>query len=180
MKLASIFQSVAILMIAFGISVSAYSQQTGDIAGGVSIRLGLYDGEITPNFGIGPRFQYNASDPIRLDGSFTFFFPKKFDIMGMSTTTSMWNLDMNVHFLYPMSDNLNLYPLAGLAIVGIGAKVEMLGLSNSNSKTYVGANFGGGIDLKLSDTFSLNSELKLQYFEEGGDLFFSAGIIKRF
>ena len=172
---------VAIVAIAVTtMSVTVNAQQAGDKAAGAFLRLGLYDGEGAPNFGIGAKFQYNVTDPIRLDGSFTFYFPKKYDFLGGSITNSMWNIDLNGHWLFPLSDQLNLYPLAGLAIAGIKVKGKGDGGSASISDTFVGINLGGGVDYKLSDTLFLNGELKLQTMDGGSDLFISAGIVKKF
>jgi len=178
------FTKMAIVAIALTMSMAVNAQETGDKAAGAFLRVGLYDGEIAPNIGIGAKFQYNVTDPIRLDGSFTFFFPKKWDFLGASISATMWNLDFNGHYLFPVSDQFNVYPLAGLAFVGIGAKSKgtIMGekINSSASKTYVGVNLGGGVDFKLSDDLYLNGELKLQVMDGGSDLFISAGIVKKF
>jgi len=73
--------------------------------------------------GLGAKFQYNLTAPIRLEGSFTYFLEKNY--------TSMWDLNANVHYLFPVSNEVTVYPLAGLGIHN--TSVEILWIKSSSS-----------------------------------------------
>jgi len=77
--------TLAICLIAMTISVTAHAQVKGDMAAGGNFVIGM--GDDWTNFGIGPKFQYNATDPIRLEGSYTYFFEK--DLLSRGTLALM-------------------------------------------------------------------------------------------
>ena len=161
------FKKVAIVAIAaVTMSVAAVAQQKGDMAVGGNLVLG--SGDSYSNIGIGPKFQYNVTDPIRLEGSFTYFLKKDY--------VSMWDLSVNGHYLFPVTDVITLYPLAGLGILG----TKLHGIGGSWSDSDVCINLGGGIDIKLTDQLSLNGELKYKIVNNWNRLLLSAGIAYKF
>ena len=175
------FKKAAIVTIAATISVSALAQAyEGDKAFGGSL---LIAGDETTLVGIGAKFQYNITDPIRLEGSFSYFFPKKESerYLGATIETSlnMWNISLNGHYLIPTSDKITLYPLAGLGIAGLKAKASALGYSDSASNNYFGVNLGGGLDFHVTDAISLNAEARYLIASEGGIFFLRAGVAFR-
>jgi len=164
----TVAKRVAITAIALGIALSASAQQGEKAVGGY---LTLGTGDEYTNIGIGAKFQYNVTDPLRLEGSFTYF-PKIDDI-------SMWDLSANIHCLIPVADQIALYPLGGLSIMN--AKYQ--DGKYSDSENAIGVNIGGGIDIKLIDQIVLNFELK--YRIGLGELDFnrfcvSAGVVFKF
>ncbi len=78
------------------------SAQKGDI--GVGLNAG-YGTEIK-NFGIGIKGQYNITDAIRAEAGFDYFLEKD----GLS----MWDVNLNVHYLFKVAENIKVYPLAGI------------------------------------------------------------------
>ena len=175
------FKKVAIVAISATINVTAYAQMyEGDKAFGGSL---LIAGDETTLVGIGAKFQYNITDPIRLEGSFSYFFPKKESEKYLGTTIetslNMWNLSLNGHYLLPISDNLTAYPLAGLGIAGLKAKASALGYSDSASKNYFGVNLGGGLDFHITDAITFNVEARYLIASEGGIFFLRAGVAFR-
>ena len=175
------FKKVAIVAVATTMSVTAYAQMyKGDKAFGGSL---LIAGDETTLVGIGANFQYNITDPIRLEGSFSYFFPKKESesFMGATVETSlnMWNISLNGHYLLPISDKVTVYPLAGLGIAGLKAKASALGYSDSASKNYFGVNLGGGLDFHVTDAITLNAEARYLIASEGGIFFVRAGVAFR-
>ena len=177
------FKRVAIVAIAaVTMSVSAVAQKQGDKAVGGNLVLGMGD-EIT-NIGIGGKFQYNVTDPIRLEGSLTFFLPKKYEAMFAKAKMSFWNLDVDGHYLFPLNDKITVYPLAGVGIQGWKVKVDVdLGEwgsgSGSNSGSDVCFNLGGGIDVKLTDVLFLNGGLKYK-ISEWNRFIISVGVAYKF
>jgi len=121
-------------------------------------------------FGLGAKFQYGLTDPIRLEGSFLWFFPKTKTIPGMPAippffpgtpaidiSHNLWDFNVNAHYLFPISGTqLTVYPLAGLGFTGFRGKVG----SESNTETRFGFNLGGGLDFPITETITLNFEAR--------------------
>ncbi len=130
-------------------AINAEAQEKGQMAAGVNFNLGAGYGGGYSNFGIGAKFQYSFTDHIRVEPAFTYYFKKDY--------LSMWDFFANVHYVFGMAnDRLNLYPLAGVGV--LGAKASVLGFSAST--TNFGINLGGGVEYKLSDKFALRAEIK--------------------
>ncbi|GHT08001.1 hypothetical protein FACS189426_02580 [Bacteroidia bacterium] len=59
----------------------------------------------------------------KLEGSFTYFLPKKQGVSGLAeTSVSMWDLSVNAHYLFSVADKISVYPLADLGILGFISK----------------------------------------------------------
>ena len=162
----SIFKKAAIVTIAASMSVAAVAQSKGDMAAGGNLVLGT--GDSYTNFGIGAKFQYNVTDPIRLEGSFTYFLKKDY--------VSFWDISVNGHYLFPVADQITVYPLAGLGIFGTKVDIGIFSASTSD----VCVNLGGGIDFKLTDQLFLNAELKYKIVNNWNRLMLSAGVAYKF
>lgn len=163
---------------AFAMNVSA--QEKGDMAAGGSVVMGSGDG--INNFGIGAKFQYNVTKPVRLEGSFTYFLPKDRGIISIKTSLSMWDLSVTGHYLFDMDEKFVLYPLAGIGILGCISSMEsdLDEYNYSDSSTEFGVNLGGGIDFKLSETLILNGQIKYFLVSDWNRLIISAGVVYRF
>ena len=162
----NIFGKLAIIAIAVTMSVAANAQQQGDMALGGNLVYG--SGDSYSNVGIGAKFQYNITDPIRLEGSFTYFFEKDY--------LSMWDLSANGHYLFPVADQVTVYPLAGLSILGYKTDTILGNYSDSE----LGLNLGGGIDYRLNDSVILNAELKYKTGDNWDRLLLSVGVAFNF
>jgi len=168
----------AITVIAvLAMSVAAVAQITGDKAVGANLVFGSGDG--LSNVGIGAKFQYNVTDPIRLEGSFTYFFKKDY--------VSMWDFSVNAHYLFHVADQITVYPLAGVGLLGVTASIPKIDLGDfgiigggSSSKTEFGFNLGGGIDYKLTDQLFLNAELKYKIYNNWDRFLISVGVGYKF
>ena len=163
---------VAIAVVTMSVAVQA--QQQGDMAAGGHLAYWGEDG--FSSVGIGGKFRYNITDPIRLEGSFTFFLPKKF--LG-DIKMSMWDLSVNGHYLFPVSDKVTLYPLAGLSILGFKSSGTFLGIDASHSETKLFLNIGGGVDFNVADNIAINLEPKL-IVGDGNAFILSAGVVFKF
>lgn len=154
----------------------AQAQEKGDMAAGLQLGLGAGDG-IT-NFGIGGKFQWNVIDRLRLEPSFNYFFEKDM--------VSMWDLNANVHYQFPLGGTVVLYPLAGLSVMGVTVDVPKVDLGmfgsygGSVSDTEVGANIGAGADFNLSDSWAINVEAKYRISGEWSRFIATAGVAYRF
>jgi outer membrane protein X len=168
-----VFSKVAIVAIALvTMSVAAGAQEKGDMAAGGNLVLGT--GNSFSNFGIGAKFQYNVTDPLRLEGSFTYFLKKDY--------VTMWDLSVNGHWLFPVADKLTVYPLAGLGILGSSANVNIgygFGTVSSSSSDFA-FTLGGGLDYQLTEKLTGNVELKYKIADVWDRLLLSAGVAYRF
>ena len=174
-----VFKMAIVAIAAVTMSVAAQAQQKGDMAAGGHLAIG--SGDSFTNVGIGGKFQYNVTDPIRLEGSLTFFLPKKEGVPGFEAKLSFWDLCVNGHYLFPVNDRITVYPLAGLGIQGWKSKIDIAGYgSGSTTGSDVCFNLGGGIDLKLTDVLSLNGELKYRVVKDWDRFIISAGITYKF
>ncbi|MDR0955452.1 MAG: porin family protein [Rikenellaceae bacterium] len=195
---------VAIIAIALTMTaVTTNAQQKGNMAVGANVALGM--GNNLTNFGLGAKLQYNVLDLLRLDGSFTYYLPKK-DDSGM-VKTSMWDFSVNAHWLFPVTEKSTVYPLVGFGILGtkvdmdmdgtgssfgginiggidIGGIMDMIGgMTNKmsgagtpTSNTSFGVNLGGGMDFRISESLLLNLEAKYKIVSGGGRFIVSAGV----
>lgn len=88
-------------------------------------------------FTLGVQAQYNLDEPIRLEGH-------------VSTRSAHFPyiiFGVNGHYLFPINQKLTLYPVVGVE-AGLG-----------NAPGYIGANFGVGAQLELTNNIFLTTEL---------------------
>jgi len=166
-------KSMIIAIAAVTMSVAVNAQEKGDMAVGGNLVFG--SGDSYSNMGVGAKFQYNVTKPIRLEGSFTYFFEKDL--------ASMWDLSVNAHYLFPVANQINVYPLAGVGILGTKVNIPTIDLDDwgiygggSASTSEVCFNVGGGIDFKITDKLILNAEVKYKIASDWNRLLLSAGI----
>lgn len=155
-----------LFLLAAVLCFSVANAQKGQMAAGVNLNFGLaYEVGSYNNIGLGAKFQYSLSDHFRLEPAFTYYLKKD--------NLSMWDLMVNCHYLFPLAqDRLNLYPIAGLGV--LGAKASALGYSASTTK--FGINLGGGAEYKISQSIALGVELKYQIVADYGHLALQLGV----
>lgn len=104
-------------LVAFGAS----AQEKGDMAAGINLGVApcLESGVKVTNFGVGAKFQYNISNPIRLEAAFDYGFKSK----GLDVMT----VGVNAHYIFKLNDKFNIYPIIGLGYARISGvyKVEV-------------------------------------------------------
>jgi outer membrane protein X len=173
---ASFFKKAAILLIAAVATTATVSAQKGSMAAGGSVVLG--SGDSYTNYGIQGKFRYGITDPIRLEGSFTYFLKKDY--------TSMWDFSVNGHYLFPVGEKLTVYPLAGLGLLGVTVSTPTIDLGEwgsyggSYSDSEFGFNLGGGLDYELQSNLLLNVELRYTIHDLWDRLYLSAGVVYKF
>ena len=163
-----VFKMAIVIIAAATMSMPAMAQQQGDKAIGGNLVIGT--GDSYTNVGIGVKFLYNVTDPIRLAGEYDFF-PKK-------DMVTWWDFSVYGHYLFPVADKLVVYPSVGLGMVG--SKVEILGHSASGSD--FGFSLGGGVDYALpsNPNLVLNGELRIKLFDGGNRINFAFGVAYKF
>ena len=152
---------VVLFSMMFFIMGSAFAQK-GIQAAGVHLSYGT---EIE-SFGIGVKYQYNITDNIRLEPSMNYFFE--------NNGVDMFDLNANAHYLFPMANNIRVYPLAGLTFSSWDAGK---GIDNV---TRLGVNLGGGAEFDIADNLMLNFELKYQFVSDLDQAVFNVGIAYMF
>ena len=147
-------------------TVFLFAQEKGDMGVGVNLSYGTKSG--FSNFGIGAKFQYNIIDNLRIEPSATYFLKKD--------NVSMYDINANVHYLFGISDSFRLYPLAGVCLLGTSGDWG----GESASASVFGFNLGGGAEYMLTETFSLNFEIKYQIVSDWNRPVFSIGAAYKF
>jgi outer membrane protein X len=116
--------------------------------------------------GLGLKFQYNITDNIRLEPSMNYFFKNE--------GINQFDVNANAHYLFPMSSNIRIYPLAGLTFArwNFDSEFEMF----SNDVTRLGVNLGGGAEMDITSNLLINCELKYQFVSDLDQAIFNIGI----
>lgn len=152
--LAIIFVTVFVLG-ASSITESANAQtQEGDFKLGAGLAFGTGVGFFNLDNDLGIRVDgyYAFTEEIRGGGDFTFYFPKSEG----STEITVWELNLNGHYLFKDDDGLILYGLGGINVTGFNWTWEDFNGENSSSDSEFGLNLGGGLeyDLDFADLFA--------------------------
>lgn len=140
---------IAALMLV-SIGVSAQKEQ---FAIGGNIGVGVYKNSYTP-FGFGPKFQFYFWKQWRGEASFNYWTKKE-------NSGGFMDFNGNVHYVFNVAKNVNVYPLAGLTVVTTHGLPD-----GAENQTLVGFNLGGGAEFFVAPQLKLNLEIKYQYAEK--------------
>lgn len=138
----------ALMLVSIGVSA-----QEKQFAIGGNIGVGVYKDSYTP-FGIGPKFQFYFWKQWRGEASFDYWTKKK-DAGGFL------DFNANVHYVFNVAKNVNVYPLAGLTVVTTHSLPD-----GYDNQTMAGFNLGGGAEFFVAPQLKLNLEIKYQYAEK--------------
>ncbi|MCH5237833.1 MAG: outer membrane beta-barrel protein [Muribaculaceae bacterium] len=176
-----IFTILCVAIIGF---FGAYAQK-GDM--GVGLNLGvapsLEKNASLTNFGIGAKFQYNITNPIRLEADLDYWFKAK----GMD----MFDITANVHYLFNLGSKVKVYPIVGIGYASVGGGYsfdmddikDILGKYGSNYSQYYDDddydidggssrlnrfifNVGIGGEYAINSKLSAGIEIKYQYVKD--------------
>ena len=125
---------------------SVFAQQGKQAIGG-----NLSYGTEIESVGIGLKYQYNITDQIRIEPSMNYFFK--------NDGLSMFDINANIHYLFPIASNVSLYPL-------------------SDGK--FGVNLGAGMEFDLDKSWSLNFDIKYQLISDLDQAVFNLGVAYNF
>lgn len=147
---------------------SAFAQQ-GKQALGVNLSYGT---EIE-SIGLGAKYQYNITDQIRLEPSLDYFFK--------NDGLSMFDINLNAHYLVPVSSGVKIYPLAGFTYTNWHVDLgDIAGLSVGASESRVGVNLGAGAEFDVSSNLALSFELKYQLISDVDQAVLGIGLAYKF
>lgn len=174
------FLTVAIFAM---LCVNTFAQK-GDVAVGANFSYGT---EIK-NIGFGVKGQYNFTNALRAELSGDYFLKKD----GLS----MWDVNLNLHYLFPISEKLKVYPLAGVTFTNWNWKYDFSSIcgdyyyyddyyyddydDSDDSVSKFGANLGGGIQYNLTRNLVINAEVKYQLINSFDQLVVGVGLAYKF
>jgi len=168
-------RTIKLALLLFGL-IFAYnsSAQAQDFKVGAGLAFGSgvgYSGDLDNDLGLRVDGYYGITPEIRIGGDFTFYLPKSveqttFGGTTIETTSTVWELNLNGHYIFYDEDNLSIYGLGGINITGLSTESEGGGSSQSNSNSEAGLNLGGGLDYGM-DFGTIFGEVKLGNL--GGD-----------
>lgn len=141
-----------------------------------AIGFGLSYGTEIENLGLGLKYQYNITNPIRLEPSINYFFE--------NDNVSMLDLNVNFHYLFPVASNFKLYPLVGLTfsnwMYDYDAEWGNLEMDLDDNECRFGMNLGAGGELSLNRNWAFNFEFRYQLVSDFDQGVISLGATYRF
>ncbi len=138
-------------------AVSVSFAQKGSLVGGVQlVHASAFD-----NMGLGVKVQYHITNHWRVEPSFDITFKHR----GMT----MWDVNANVHYVFNVVNNFNIYPLAGLTFS------HWTGDTNC-----FGANVGMGAEYYINSHWGVFSEVKYQLIPDYNQSLTSIGVNYKF
>lgn len=166
------------------VGACASAQQKGDMAVGLNLGVApiLQKGANTTNFGIGAKFQYNVTNPIRLEADVDYWFKSK--------VWDIFDFSVNAHYLFDCGEKFAFYPIIG---IGYGH----ISIGGSNSSDYNGNyddddndkggsasrflfNVGIGAQYNLTSKIAVGAEVKYQYMKDFNRLPITIGVTYKF
>ena len=124
---------------------------------------------------LGIKYQYNITNPLRIEPSFNYFFE--------NDNVSMLDLNVNFHYLCPVAQSVKLYPLFGLTmsnwmltcmiwmLTGMET-TSMLMMGGNHNEFRIGVNLGAGAEFALGRNWAMNVEFRYQLVDD-----FDQGVI---
>lgn len=184
-------QFIALCMALVGLCASA--QEKGDMAAGLNLGVAPFvgNGGGTTNFGLGAKFQYNVTNPIRLEADLEYWFK--------SLGIGVFDVSANVHYQFKLSDKFNLYPVVGIGYGRVSNVWEdaidelddimsnMPGYGyddDDDDSSFSGNRFlfnvGIGAEYAVTDKISVGAEFKYQFMKDYGRLPITIGVTYKF
>ena len=151
---------IAVALVALTVT-TASAQVKGQSAVGGGLVFNTDDG---PTVGLNFKYQYNITNPLRLEPSFTYFFK--------DNNVSLWDISVNLHYLFDVGSDFVLYPLAGFGIYGVN-------VSGGGSDTDFGLNLGGGVDYHFDSNWFANFQIKFA-IKDGSTALIGLGVGYKF
>ena len=133
-------------------SVGVFAQEAGKTALGVNVGMAAYGNKYNP-FGIGAKFQYEFVECFRAELAYNYWFAKD--------KAGVMDFDLNVQYIIPATDKLNIYPLVGANLALTHGEANKAFLDGQQS--IFGFQGGAGIEYFLTDNFKVNFDVKYQY-----------------
>lgn len=138
---------IAALML---ISIGVFAQ--GKVAIGANAGVALYGNSYNP-FGLGAKLQYEFVENVRAEVAYNYWFEKE--------NQGLMDVDLSFQYLVPLSETINLYPLAGINLGMTHGKEfkEFFG----GQESIFGFQAGLGIEFYLNECIKANVDAKYQH-----------------
>ena len=149
-----------IFMVLFALASAVASAQS------IGVRT-LFGSEIE-SIGIGVMGQYEFTDRVRGAVSFDAYIKNK--------GRSMWDFNVDGHYLFPIVDRLTVYPIGGITYINDNYSKD----DHSSTTHRFGINAGAGADYELTEDLSLTAETKFQLVNGFNQAVASIGIVYNF
>lgn len=141
---------------------TAMFAEKGDVFIGGGFSYGI--GSDYKNFGIGVKGQYEILTNFRADAQVDHFFKHE--------GWSLSDININLEYVIPATDAINVYPLAGLAFVGFST--NSFGFMK---EAKVGFNLGAGAELPVNDKWKIFLDAKYQIVSDAGRFIPTLGVL---
>lgn len=152
--------------------------QQGKQAVGFNVEYGT---EIS-NVGFGLKYQYNISSAIRFEPSVNYFLK--------NDGLSMFDLNVNAHYLCPVTNNVKLYPLVGFTYtnwrtdaceeVQVDGDQIFTAQEEAVNKDKFGINLGAGLEYNFNACWAMNVEAKYRFISSLDQFVIGRGLIYKF
>lgn len=167
MIMKNFFRSIvcAIALVCFASSAHA---QLGDTQNAIGVNFGYGVGNYDfNNFGLGIRYNRNLSEALRLDINGMYYFksgyPSNFNTKDVETTgkgTDWFDVNLNAHYLFGLSEKVYLYPIFGLTTMFGYTNIKTDDDKFTDKHFRFGANLGMGGQYNITDDFGVTLEAK--------------------
>ena len=137
-----------------------------------AIGFGLSYGTEIESIGLGLKYQYNITNPIRLEPSLNYFIE--------NDNVSMLDVNMNLHYLCPVGRSVKFDLGDGFDIDVDGDHIHIDKDDDHHNECRVGVNIGGGADFVLTSNWIMNFELRYQLVSDFDQAVFNLGFAYRF
>ena len=150
-----IIKSLFIAIAALTMNLTIEAQVRGEKSVGANIVLTSPMGEFD-FLGAGVKFSYNLNRFLRAESKFNYMFERNYE--------KMWDFNINMNFLIPLSNRFKIYPLSGMGVFGLNANYPIVTdewgytYGGKSSYHYFGLNWGAGLDYKISNRITFNAE----------------------
>ena len=159
---------LALLGLLLLLSGGAYAQK-----GRQAIGFGLSYGTEIESIGLGVKYQYNITSPIRIEPSFNYFFE--------NDHVSMLDVNVNFHYMFPLARTVKAYPLFGVTLANwmydghdfdkdIDDGHIHVDDDGDHNECRFGVNLGAGAEFALGGNWAMNVEFRYQLvsdFDQG-------------
>ncbi len=181
-----------VALMSVGASAQEYYEEeeegakAGDWAIGLDLGMGFGDSYV--NFGLMPKVQYYVTDAFRPEISFDYFIQKD--------NLSVWDINLNLHYLFHMKYGIYIYPILGATFQHTHASFDELKLDDNGlpvlkngkevyetvteNKGRFGLNAGAGVQYDITPNLYCNLEMRYQYVKDFGRGILQVGIGYRF
>lgn len=141
-------------------SIGAFAQG-GKTAVGVNLGWAGYGNGYNP-LGVGAKVQYEFVESFRAEVAYNWW--------GLKDQLGVMDFDLNLQYLIPVGQGLNVYPLVG-ANLAITHGDTMKELSDGQESIF-GFQGGVGIEYYVTGNFKLNADVKYQYNKKTKSLYY--------